>query len=178
MDKYKTLSLADLHPTFHIRDGRFFLDPVGFKVANTEFVVSGSNGIDQSLDYALKLRVPAKEMNQQANAFVNDLLKTKVDPLQNEYVDLVGAMKGSLTDPQVKFSGGDIVKGVAAQATNILQQQMNQQKKAATDSANALLAKQKQEAEKIGRAAADSVKNETERLKEEARKKLKKLFRP
>ncbi len=178
MEKYKTLSLAEVHPTFRIRDGRFYLDPVSFKVANTEFVVSGSNGIDQSLDYSLKLRVPAQELNQQANAFVNDLLKKKVDPLQNEYVDLAGVMKGSLTDPQVKFSGGDIVKGAAAQATNLLQQQLGQQKKAATDSANALLATQKDEAEKLRRAARDSVKSETDRLKEEAKKKLRKLFKP
>ncbi|MGH7495164.1 MAG: AsmA-like C-terminal region-containing protein [bacterium] len=178
MEKYKTLSLADLHPSFHIRDGRFFLEPVSFKVANTEFVVSGSNGIDQSLDYALKLRVPAKELNQQANAFVNDLLKQNVDPLQNEYVDLVGAMKGSITAPQVQFSGGDLIKGVAAQATNLLQQEMDKQKKAAADSANALLAKQKEQAEKLRRAAVDSAKSETEKLKAEAKKKLKDLFKP
>jgi hypothetical protein len=176
MEEYKTLSLAELHPSFHIRNGRFFLEPVSFKVANTLFVVSGSNGIDQSLDYSLKLRVPAKELNQQANALVSDLLKKSVDPLQNEYVDLVGAMKGSVTDPQVKFSGGDLVRGVTAQATNLLQQEMAKQKKAATDSTAALLAKQKEEAEKLRRAALDSVRSETERLKEEAKKRLKKLF--
>ncbi len=178
MEKYKTLSLRDLHPAFRIRNGRFHLEPVSFKVANTEFVVSGSNGIDQSLDYAIKLRVPAKELNQQANALVNDLLNRKVDPLQNDYVDLTGSITGFVKDPQAKISGGDLVRGVAAQATNLLQQQLEQRKKTAADSANVLLAKQREEAEKLRRAAADSVKSETDRLKEAAKKKLKKLFKP
>lgn len=173
MEKFKTLALREVAPSFHIRNGRFYLEPVSFKVAGTEFVVSGSNGIDQSLDYAVKLRVPARELNQQANAFVNDLLNKKVDPLQNEYVDLTGTIAGFVKEPQVKMSGGEIVKGATAQAANLLQQELDKQKKAASDSAQALLAKQVR-----GAAGDSSLKNETDRLKEEAKKKLRKLFKP
>ena len=179
LEQYKQLVLKDLKPSFYIRTGRFFLEPFSFTAANTEFVVSGSYGIDQTMDYSLKMRVPSKELNQQANALVNNLLNKKIDPLQNEYVDLTGFIKGTLKDPQVKISGADIVKGATAQATDLLKQQLEKRKKAAMDSlADGALAKPKAAADSLRRAAADTVKSETERLKAEAKKKLKKLFKP
>jgi hypothetical protein len=178
MEKYKTLALQNLNPSYKIRDGRFFLEPLSFKVENTEFMVSGSNGIDQSLDYSVKLRIPAKEMNAQANAAVSQLFGKNVDLLQSEYVDLAGFIKGSVGDPEVKLSGRDLVKGATAQVADLAKQQLQEKKSVVTDTVNVELEKRKQELEKMKQAAADSVKREAERLKEEAKKKLKKLFKP
>jgi hypothetical protein len=178
LDRLKQLALVDLKPSYKIRDGRFFLEPVGFKVGNMAFIVSGSNGIDQSIDYAVKLRVPAQEMNAQTNAFVNNLLNQKVDLLQNDYVDLLGNLGGSVNDPQVKFSAADVVKGAAAQVTSLLSQKAGEQKAVVTDTVNAELAKQREELDKMKQAAADSAKKEADRLKEEAKKKLRSLFKP
>lgn len=178
LDRLKQLALVDLKPSYKIRDGRFFLEPLGFNVGNMAFVVSGSNGIDQSVDYSVKLRVPAEEMNAQTNAVVSNLLNRKVDLLQNDYVDLVGNIGGSVTDPQVKFSAADVIKGATAQVTSLLSQKAEEKKAAAADTVSAALAKQKLELEKRKQAAADSAKKEAERLKEEAKKKLKGLFKP
>jgi hypothetical protein len=178
MEKYKTLALQDLNPSYKIRDGRFYLEPLSFKVENTDFVVSGSNGIDQSLDYSVKLRVPAKELNTQANAVVGQLFNKKVDLLQNDYVDLIGSIGGTFGDPQVKFSGRELVKGATAQVAGALQQQVQGQKSALADTVNVELEKRRQELEKIRQAAADSAKKEAERLKEEAKKRLRNLFKP
>ncbi len=178
LDRLKQLALVDLKPSYKIRDGRFFLEPLGFNAGNMAFVVSGSNGIDQSVDYSIKLRVPAQEMNTQANAVVSNLLNRKVDFLQNDYIDLVGNIGGSVTDPQVKFSAADVIKGAAAQVTSLLSQKAGEQKAAVSDTVSAALAKQKEELEKMKQAAADSAKKEAERLKEEAKKKLRGLFKP
>jgi hypothetical protein len=178
MEKYKTLALQNLNPSYKIRDGRFYLEPLSFKVENTDFVVAGSNGIDQSLDYSVKLRVPAKELNTQANAVMSQLFNQKVDLLQNEYVDLIGSIGGSFGDPQVKFSGKDLVKGATAQVTDVLKQQAQEKKTVLADTVNVALEKRQQELEKMKQAAADSAKREADRLKEEAKKRLKKLFKP
>lgn len=178
LDRLKQLALVDLKPSYKIRDGRFFLEPLGFNVGNMAFVVSGSNGIDQSVDYSIKLRVPAEDMNTQANAVVSNLLNRKVDLLQNDYVDLVGNIGGSVTDPQVKFSAADVIKGATAQVTSLISQKAGEQKAVVSDTVNAALAKQKEELEKMKQAAADSAKREAERLKEEAKKKLRGLFKP
>ncbi|MBC6949998.1 AsmA family protein [candidate division KSB1 bacterium] len=178
LDRLKQLALVDLKPSYKIRDGRFFLEPLGFNAGNMAFVVSGSNGIDQSVDYSIKLRVPAEDMNSEANAVVSNLLNRKIDLLQNDYVDLVGNIGGSVTEPQVKFSAADVIKGAAAQVTSLLSQKAEEQKAAAADTVSAALAKQKEELEKMKQAAADSAKKEAERLKEEAKKKLRGLFKP
>jgi hypothetical protein len=178
MEKYKTLALQNLNPSYKIRDGRFYLEPLSFKVENTDFVVAGSNGIDQSLDYSVKLRVPAKELNTQANAVVSQLFNKKVDLLQNEYVDLIGSIGGTFSDPQVKFSGKELVKGATAQVADVLKQQAQEKKTVLADTVNVALEKRQQELEKMKQAAADSAKREADRLKEEAKKRLKKLFKP
>ncbi|RIK74971.1 hypothetical protein DCC62_14225 [candidate division KSB1 bacterium] len=178
LDRLKQLALVDLKPSYKIRDGRFFLEPLGFNAGNMAFVVSGSNGIDQSVDYSIKLRVPAEDMNTEANAVVSNLLNRKIDLLQNDYVDLVGNIGGSVTEPQVKFSAADVIKGATAQVTSLLSQKAEEQKAAAADTVSAALAKQKEELEKMKQAAADSAKKEAERLKEEAKKKLRGLFKP
>lgn len=178
LDRLKQLALVDLKPSYKIRDGRFFLEPLAFNVGNMAFVVSGSNGIDQSVDYSIKLRLPAAEMNAQTNAVVSNLLNRKVDLLQNDYVDLVGNIGGSVTDPQVKFSAADVIKGATAQAALLLSQKAKEKKAAVADTVSAALAKQKLELEKRKQAAADSAKQQAERLKEEAKKRLKGLFKP
>jgi hypothetical protein len=178
MEKYKTLALQNLSPSYKIRDGRFFLEPLNFKVGNTDFAVLGSNGIDQSLDYSVKLRVPAKELNTQASAVVSQLFNKKVDLLQNDYVDLIGSIKGTFGDPQVKFSGRELVKSATAQVAEALTQQLQDKKTVLADTVDIELEKRKQELEKMKQAAADSAKKEAERLKEEAKKRLKKLFKP
>jgi hypothetical protein len=178
MEKYKTLALQNLNPSYKIRDGRFYLEPLNFKVGNTDFAVAGSNGIDQSLDYSVKLRVPAKELNTQANAVVSQLFNKKVDLLQNDYVDLIGSITGTFGDPQVKFSGRELVKSATAQVAEALKQQVQGKKTVLADTANVEIEKRQQELEKLKQAAADSAKKEAERLKEEAKKRLKKLFKP
>jgi len=178
IDRLSRLPLKDIYSAYKIQNGRFYLEPVSFMIDSIGFVVSGSNGIDRSIDYAVTLRLPAKALNARANSLVNQLLNSKIDPLQGGTVDLMGRVGGSIDDPQVKFSTAEIARGVAAGVTSLLKEKLEKQKAAANDTANSALAKQKQEAEKLKQAAADSAKKEAERLKEEAKKRLKKLFKP
>lgn len=178
LEKLKKLGIENINPSYKIRDGRFYLEPLSFTAENTNFVVSGSNGIDQSLDYSVKIRVPSKELNKQANTAISQIANKNIDLLQGEAIDLVGSIRGSVTDPVVKFSTADLIKGVAAQATNVVKKEIQAQQAALTDTVNVEIEKRKQELEKAKQAAADSIRRETERLKEEAKKKLKKLFKP
>ncbi|MDZ7345123.1 MAG: hypothetical protein ONA90_11490, partial [candidate division KSB1 bacterium] len=172
------LGIENVHPSYKIREGRFQLEPLSFTADNLNFVVSGSNGIDQSLDYSVKIRVPSKELNRQANALISQLTNKNIDLLQGEAIDLVGSIRGSLTDPVIKFSTAELVKGVVAQATSVVKKQIQTQQAAVTDSVSAEIEKRKQELEKAKQAAADSIRRESERLKEEAKKRLQKLFKP
>jgi hypothetical protein len=178
LEKLQRVVVENITPSYKIRDGRFHLEPLSFTAENVNFMISGSNGIDQLLDYSVKIRVPSKDLNQQANAAISQLANKKIDLLQGEYVDLVGYVRGNIADPEIKFSTAEVVKGAAAQVTSALQQQVQTQKAALADTVNVEIEKRQQELEKLRQAAADSARRETERLKEEAKKKLKKLFKP
>jgi hypothetical protein len=178
LEKLKRVVVENITPSYKIREGRFHLEPLSFTAENVNFVISGSNGIDQLLDYSVKIRVPSKDLNQQANAAISQLANKKIDLLQGEYVDLVGYVRGNIADPEIKFSTAEVVKGAAAQVTSALQQQAQTQKAVLADTVNVEVEKRKQEAEKFKQAALDSARREAERLKDEAKKKLKKLFKP
>ncbi|MDZ7362278.1 MAG: AsmA family protein [candidate division KSB1 bacterium] len=178
LEKLQRVVVENITPSYKIRDGRFYLEPLSFSAENINFVISGSNGIDQVLDYSVKIRVPSRDLNQQANAAISQLANKKIDLLQGEYVDLVGYVRGNIADPEIKFSTADVVKGAAAQVTSALQQQVQTQKAALADTVNVEIEKRKQEVEQFKQAALDSARRETERLKEEAKKKLKKLLKP
>ena len=51
-------TLQALRAAFQIQDGRLFVQPFDVKLGETTMNVSGSNGLDQSLQYTLGLTVP------------------------------------------------------------------------------------------------------------------------
>ena len=67
-------TLRSLSTAFQIRDGRLFVEPFAVKLGATTMNVSGSNGLDQSLQYALKLRVPRAELGGAANQAISGLV--------------------------------------------------------------------------------------------------------
>ena len=110
MEKLKKLALKNVDVTYKIRDGRFNLSPLNFKVENMEFMVMGSNGIDMSMDYTMKLKVPARDLTNETNARINNLFNRKVDLLQDDNVVFDVFFKGTVDKPDVKVSGSEIVK--------------------------------------------------------------------
>jgi hypothetical protein len=126
--------------------------------------VSGSNGLDQSLQYALRLRVPRSELGEAANRAVAGLVARAggagIDLKAASEIELGIQLAGTVTNPSVKADVGSVVasakegaeqavreaatKRVSAEATRLVQE--------AEQRASAI----RQEAQKL----AESVKRE------------------
>jgi len=151
-------ALSNLTPSYVIKNGRFFLEPMTFQVEQYQITAGGSTGLDKSLDYALKVLIPAKEMNQQANSYMSQLLKKDLTVLTNETVAVDLSLKGTVKDPKVQVMGSDVIKGVTDPLQAAAMQEME---------------KQKAEMERQAQEALDKQKQELEKQKKEAEKKLK-----
>jgi hypothetical protein len=157
-------TMQALRTAFQIRDGRLFVQPFDVKLGGTTMNVSGSNGLDQSLEYALKLRVPRGLMGGAANQAIAGLVSKAgaagVDLSAAPEIPLGIQLGGSVTSPSVKVDVASAASSVTSTATQAV-------KAAATEKVDSAAMRMVQEAEQKaaairaeGQKTADAVKQE------------------
>ncbi|MBU8893767.1 MAG: AsmA family protein [Bacteroidales bacterium] len=113
----------DINISFKIKDGRITVEPFNVKVEDIKMNVRGSHGIDQTLDYNIKLIVPRKYFGSAANDALDELLKeaeskgVKLDVSEN--IKVKAKVVGTTSDPKVtlnyKDDTGDTEKSLKTQ---------------------------------------------------------------
>jgi uncharacterized protein involved in outer membrane biogenesis len=166
-------TLRALTSQFEIRDGRLHVQPFTVALGEAMMNVTGSNGIDQSLDYALRLEVPRGLIGADANQALTGLISRAagagIDIAAAPAVALGARITGSITDPALSIDVGSAVGSVTQAAGQAAGQAVQQRVDAAADSARARAAAASQrlvqEAEERAariraeaRALADTVK--------------------
>ena len=145
----------------------FFLSPMEYKIGNYNIVLSGSNGIDQSLDYKMEIDVPASELKNKTNSTITSLVGKDLNVIKSNTIKVNALIGGTIDNPKVKTSASDVAAGVVEQVqTAVVEEakaQVDSLKIKAENKIKAELKKKEEEAKK--------------KLEEEAKKKLKKLFK-
>ena len=160
---------------FAVRDGRLHVQPFDVGIGQTSMRVSGSNGIDKSLDYDLSLKVPRSLLGAEANQAISGLMSKAagagVDLGAAQEIALGIKLGGKVNDPSVSTNVGSVAGSTAQAAGQAVQEAAEQQVNKAVDSAkqraSAEAAKLVAEAEKQaasiraeGNALAEKVKKE------------------
>jgi hypothetical protein len=156
-------SLNTVSTNFSIKDGRLYVDPFNFKVLNYNVNVAGSNGIDQSLDYVMGVEIPAANLQKQGNKAISGLLGRDVDLIKASTVTVKANIGGTIDNPSVSTSAGDIVEDTKQQVTETVKEEVQQQ-----------IEQKKEEVKQEVQKQVDTVKS---KLKQEGEKKLKDLLR-
>ena len=157
-------TMRALRTAFQIRDGRLHVEPFAVNIGKTTMNVSGSNGLDQSLQYALTLEVPRSELGTAANQAVAGLVSRAggagIDLQAAQEIELGIQLGGTVTNPSVKADVGSVVASVKEETERAVRD-------AATQKLSAEKAKLVQDAEqraatirKEAQALADNVKKE------------------
>ncbi|HVO76238.1 MAG TPA: AsmA-like C-terminal region-containing protein [Ignavibacteriaceae bacterium] len=167
LDVLKNPALNNVSTTFTITNGRLYVDPFSFKVLNYDVAVSGSNGIDQTIDYSLGVKIPASNLKQQGNKAISSILKKDVQLITANSVEVKANIKGSINDPSVSTSAGDIVQETKKEVTQQVKQEVNKQ-----------IEEKKQEAQKeVQKEVQKQTDTVKTKLQKEVTKKLKNLFK-
>jgi hypothetical protein len=154
-------TLVNFTSNFTIKDGRFNLSPTPMKIGNYQVVASGSNGIDKSLSYLLKVNIPASELKANVNPAINSLLKQDVNLLTDETVVVDVGVNGTINDPKISTSSSQIVKSTTDQIKKAAESEVQKQKQELQQQVQNKLDQQKQDAEK---AAKDQIKDKLKGL--------------
>lgn len=156
-------TLNNAATTYKIENGRFYLSPIKYKVNNYDVTLSGSNGIDKSLDYNMGINIPAGKLKSNVNQAVSGLLKKNVNVMSSNNVKVDVLIKGKIDSPSLAFSGGETTKEVTKQVEQTVKEEVSKK-----------VEEKKQEVQKQVEQKVDTVKKQ---LEKKAEKKLKDLFK-
>lgn len=131
-------TLRAINSQFEIRDGRVRLRPFTVGIGTTTMTVSGSSGIDQSLDYDLGLRLPRALMGG-ANDAIDGLIRQAagrgVNLAAAPEIGLGITLRGTILQPEVGTTVGAVAGNAVAAAGEAVQAAVQTKVAATVDSA-------------------------------------------
>lgn len=147
-DKLRQIQAKDVKIRFAIRDGRVSTEPFDLKIGDVNVNLSGSTGLDQTIDYQAKVAIPGGGV------------------LQNVAVNI----GGTFTSPKITLG---VKEAVQEAVTNVVNEQI--QKLTGSESLSEEIAKQaenlRQQARDAGQKLVEEAQKQSDKLVEEAAKK-------
>ncbi len=194
IDRLKSISVKDIKNYIEFSNGKVMVKPFTVKIKDIEMEIAGFHGFDQSIDYAIKMKLPRTVMGAKGNSLVDDLVvkaTAKGVPVKaGETVNLSLKLTGSISNPSLsvdlKEMAGDAMKEIKEQAKDFVQAKLDSAKQKTLDSLTAIKKQAEDKAkEKLADAGIDttnlSIKNAKDTLKKRVsdtlkKKVIKKLF--
>jgi hypothetical protein len=156
-------TVSAIRSSIRIEDGRLHVSPFDAQVAGIGMNVSGSNGIDQSLDYTLALMLPTGALGDAATSVVSDLARRAGLPAPGsgagESVRVAVRVGGTVTEPAIDLSLGN----PAASAGDAARQAAGAAIEQRVDDAQQRLDAEREAARQRAQAQADSLVADAER---------------
>ena len=109
----KKLNLNDVKAKLSFKDGKVNVNPFDIKYQDIKVNVGGTHGFDQTMNYNLKLDVPAKYLGAEANKLIAKLSTSDANKLENIPVNAV--LTGTFKSPKVTTDMKSAVSNLTAQ---------------------------------------------------------------
>ncbi|MFZ0389852.1 MAG: AsmA-like C-terminal region-containing protein [Calditrichia bacterium] len=127
MEDLKNPVIKDVHPSFKVENGRLIFSPFTYQVADYTTTLSGSNGMDGSLNYQMAIDIPASGLKKSANQAIGNILNTDLNLIKSNQVTLTAQIGGSIQSPNVAVKAGDIISDTREQVTETVKQEVKSQ---------------------------------------------------
>lgn len=157
LDDTNEVTLRDVLMSASIRDGKLSVKPFNVRFGQYATSVAGSTSIDGTIDYSLKMDVPAGKLGTQFNSFVSQYTGGKNDP--NAMVPLNIGLGGTFLSPQPKLLMTEQKQQVQEAVTSAVKQEAE---KKATELVSGLLKK----------PSGDSTKTDSTKTTEDPKQKV------
>ncbi|MBX9852419.1 MAG: AsmA family protein [Cytophagaceae bacterium] len=163
MKNLNPMNIKDVNVKFKIVDGNVEVEPFDVKAGDVKMNVSGKQSLEGTLDYLLKMDIPAGAAGLAAN---NALAKlTGATPSGDKNVKLDFKVTGPVNDPKVRPAGGSVKDQATEGVKGVVTDKVN----AEVDDAKAKLEEEKKKAEEEARK---KLEEEKKRQEDEAKRKL------
>ena len=155
MESFKDPVLNDVNVSFEIQDGNIEVSPFEIKFGENKAVVSGSQNVDQTLNYVISSSLPASKVSGLLTSAANE----DVSKYLGNNIDLDILITGPINNPEISFKAGKSLTGIKEAAKEKVKDIIN-------DKVDDGKQKLKAEAEK----KSDEIMKEAEKQAENVRK--------
>jgi hypothetical protein len=153
ISELQEISLKDIKNYFQFSQGKMLVKPFNLQAKDIKMQIGGMQGIDQSMDYLVLMKLPRAMMGTKGNNLLNGLVSQAnargIPASVGDVVDLNIKMEGTITRPVIKIDMKQTASGMTdafkAQASAFAQQKTDSVKQVASatgkvlkDSANSL----------------------------------------
>jgi AsmA-like C-terminal region len=146
IDELKSIAIKDIKNYFEFANGKVLIKPFNLKVKDIEMQIGGMHGLDQTIDYAVQMKVPRKYLGNEGNNLLNNLASqanSKGIPVNlGEVVNLNIKLGGSITNPSIKTDlkeiAGDAIKDMQQQAVDFAKAKADTVKQTIKDTLNSV----------------------------------------
>ncbi len=189
-NKFKTINLKDLNIAFKIENGNISVEPFDIKIDKLTANISGSQNLDQSLNYKMDINMPRSELGGQANKVIDNLISQANSKGANiktgNKINIKAFIGGTVTNPKISLNLKDqatnVINDLKEQAKEKINEQIDKAKEQAIKKAEEERAKLMAEAnakakqiiaaaEKTSKQIKATGKKTADKIRNEARKK-------
>jgi hypothetical protein len=174
-ESWRKPALTNLNIRYEIKNGQLIVEPIQMNILQNKLELSGSQGLDMTLNYKVNATVPVSAIGSGAT----DLLSKIPGGSNVKEIQITGLVGGTATSPNVSLGVADMASSVVSSVTEVVKEQVmdeiDKQKAAimaeAEKQAEALRNAARQSANRI-RAEANAA---ADRLESEARNPLQQI---
>ncbi|HEX5168909.1 MAG TPA: AsmA-like C-terminal region-containing protein, partial [Cyclobacteriaceae bacterium] len=120
LDNTDNVTLKDVLMSAQITNGRLSVKPFDVKFGDYKTAVSGSTGLDGSIDYSLKMNVPAGKVGSQVQSFIN---KNTGANNPTDIIPLTIGLGGSYNEPKFALLADEQKAQATEAVTNVAKEE-------------------------------------------------------
>lgn len=113
-----TVNLKDVLMSATISNGRLSVKPFDVKFGDISTTISGSSGLDQSLDYSMKMMVPAGQLGTQLQGLVGQYTGAK----PTDKIPVTIGVGGTFKDPKTQLMAAEQKEQIKEAVKEVVQQ--------------------------------------------------------
>lgn len=186
-EKFTRMAPDEVDVGFTVRDGRIIFNPFGWTIDDSEFEVSGSHGIDLSMDYTLNMNIAKSDLGSGVNELMQGVTALAsgagLNIPQSEYIKVIGHIGGTFNRPKfttdlsgnLRSTGEQVQAAVETRITGEVEKVEEEIRDEASDQAEKIIADAEaeaarlvDEARKAGEMLVEEAEAQGEKLMEEA----------
>jgi hypothetical protein len=186
IDRLSKQNIQDVKFNFEVREGRMYIEPFDVKIDQMNSTISGSTGLDQTIDYVMKLKIPTEMLQGPAMGVVQGLLGQANAALGSnmsigDKVDVGVLVTGTIEKPIFKPSFGNTVntQSVKDAVKEVVKEKIEEVKTEvidkSVDEAKAQAAKLIAEAQKQSENLKAEAKKQADNIRAEGKRAAKRL---
>ena len=173
-------TFKDINVSFKVTNGRIYVSPFNTKVGNIKMNISGDQGIDQTINYAIKTEIPRSDLGSSLNSLIDNIsvqaaafgIAFKPSDLIKVNVKVTGTFLKPVVTPFFGNSPSDSAKGIRETAKEtvkeVVGEKVDQAREKVRSEAEIQADKVVQEAEVKGQQLRDEAGKAAEKIRQEA----------